>query len=164
MHLRKCHKCGYAMLPQSRVTYNYLFSSLNYRCLKCQGKIQVPENVTTGMMVAVGLGCIVAGNSFYVALGAFVIVIPFWRGLRNPELSRETMAALGLAELNPADLEPVGHAARSMEADQPAKGDWMARAEQQLTAKRKDEAPPTGRRPHKPQMAKPSGFGRRAAR
>ncbi len=165
MDLRKCHKCGNAMIPQSRVTYNYLFSSLNYRCLKCQGKIQVPENVTTGMMVAVGLGCIVAGNTLYAALGAFVIVVPFWRRLRNPALSPEAMAALGLAELTPADLEPQRQPARTAQAEQSAPRDWMSRAEQQFTQRPNEQTPaaPVRRSPVQP-TARPSGFGRRASR
>lgn len=40
----------------------------------------------------------------------------------------------------------------------------MSRAEQQLTAKRKEVPISTGGPSRKPQMAKPSGFGRRAAR
>lgn len=164
MHLRKCHKCGYAMLPQSRVTYNHVISSLEYRCMKCQAKVHVPENVSTGAMIALGLGCIILGDTIYAVMGVLMVVVPFWRRLRNPALSREAMAALGLAELGPADLEPVGQPAGFTQAEPPAKGDWTARAEQQLTAKPKEEVLPTGRRPHKPQMARPSGFGRRAAR
>jgi len=152
------------MIPESRVTYNYVISSLNYRCVKCQAKVQVPESKGTGVMVVVGLGFLAMGQTVYAAIGLLVIVAPFWRRLRNPVLSKEAMAALGLAELTPADIEPQRQPARSAQVETPTQRDWTSRAEQHFSNPSKEPAPTSTGRSRIQPVAAPRGFGRRAAR
>ncbi len=102
MEARRCHKCGSVMLPSQRMTINFAFSSLEYKCTRCTKKIAVPEKMMTGAMLIAGTMAIASADPMYMTGGLFVMLSPFYRRLRNPVMDEQTLAlGLGIIPTGP---------------------------------------------------------------
>lgn len=155
------------MLPSKRATINFVFSSLEFTCTRCQKRISLPEKMMTASMLFTGVAGLASAEPAYMFGGVLVAAAPFFRRMRNPVMSEETIA-LGLGIIPDALAE--GEAPRKPKASEPKSRafDAAENAIDRAIAARGVAAAPAARQPiaaaerfHGSRGPADTGFGRR---
>lgn len=167
MEARRCHKCGSVMLPTKRMTVNFAFSSLEFACTRCAKKVSVPEKMMVGAMLFTGAIGLASADPIYMFGGIVTAMMPFYRRMRNPLMSEETLAlAAGIIpdslpdESKPAiKPKPVEKRSKAFDAAEAA----IDRALADRTASKSLTKRPVAasERFHGSRTATEGGFGRR---
>lgn len=167
MEARRCHKCGSAMLPSKRTTVNFAFSSLEFACMRCAKKVSVPEKLMTGAMLFTGAIGVASADPIYMLGGMITAMMPFYRRMRNPLMSEETLAlAAGIIPDHLPDAaapatkpRPVETRSKAFDAADAAIDRALA---ERLASKPSIKRPVTAsERFHGTRTATEGGFGRR---
>lgn len=80
------------MVPRQTLYFNFVFTQVEFACTKCHKKIAVSGKMMIGASLFTGLMGLVSADPIYMFGGVVVAAMPFYRRMRNPVMSEETIA------------------------------------------------------------------------
>lgn len=154
------------MLPSKRMTVNFAFSSMEFACTRCAKRVSVPEKMMAGAMLFTGAVGLASADPIYMFGGVVTAMMPFYRRMRNPLMSEETLALA--AGIIPDRLSEDAVSAKPKPVEKRSKSFDAADAAIERALAERTASKPLVKRPvaaaerfHGSRPAAEGGFGRR---